>query len=333
MNVDDMIQQSRNNRNKKLLLLGGLIVILILAVIVVGYYLLHRQPITNALSGRAVAPVYRSSLEGGLDWPLGVAASPDGNTIYVVDSNHKTVKMFDPNGKQTGSFGQTAADKSANTTFSNPLYAAVNSTGKVFVTDRSAAMVVVYDPATKQTTRFNPRVDKSFSWSPLAVCVDQKDNIYITDATKSLHRVLVFDPEGKVILQFGKEGQNQGEFSFPNGITVGSDGSIYVADSNNSRVQVFDKAGKYKFSIGNTGGKTALGHPVGICFDISGNLNVVDTFGHAVQVYDKNGKYLYKYGEYGTKNGQFQFPMGITSLNNSLYVVDREGKRVQVWQH
>ncbi len=333
MSVDNIIQQSQSKRNKKLLLLGGLILILILIIIAVLYYFLHKQSITSALPGRATAPIYRSSLEGGLDWPLGVTVSPDGNTIYVVDSNNKMVKMFDPNGTQTGNFGQRPADKTADTAFSNPLYAAAASNGKVYVTDRSSAMVVVYDPATKQTTRFSPQVDKTFTWSPLGICVDKKDNIYVTDATKGTHRVLVFNPNGKLILQFGKEGQNQGEFSFPNGITVGGDGSIYVADSNNSRVQVFSKTGKYKFSIGNAGGKAALGHPVGICFDVSGNLNVTDTFGHAVQVYDKNGKYLYKYGEYGTKNGQFQFPMGIASLNNSVYVVDREGKRVQIWQH
>jgi DNA-binding beta-propeller fold protein YncE len=334
MSIETMIEEQANKqRKKKLMIAGGLALLLALILAALLYYFFMRKPITEVLPGRQAAPIYRNSLEGGLDWPLGVAASPDGKSIYVVDSNNKQVRIFNADGEQTGVFGQTASDKTAGTTFSNPLYVAVSPRGKVYTTDRSAAMVAVYDPQTKTSIRFVPQAEKDFTWSPLGIFVDKNGKLYVVDAKKGEHRVLVFDSEGRLLLAFGKEGTNPGEFSFPNGITADGSGNIYVADSNNSRVQVFDKTGKYKFTIGKGGNKGALGHPVGIVFDRRGNLNVVDTFGHNVVVYDKNGKFLYTYGEYGSKNGQFQFPMGIASNGNLMYVVDREGKRVQVWQY
>jgi sugar lactone lactonase YvrE len=87
-------------------------------------------------------------------------------------------------------------------------------------------------------------------WIPMALAFDRAGNLYVTDTTPGQHRVLVMDRQGILVRQFGKEGQDRGDFSFPNGIAVDSKGNIFVADSGNGRVQAFDKTGALLFAIG-----------------------------------------------------------------------------------
>jgi DNA-binding beta-propeller fold protein YncE len=56
------------------------------------------------------------------------------------------------------------------------------------------------------------------------------------------HRVQVFNSSGVFQSAFGSSGSGNGQFSSPIGIAVGSGGNIYVADTNNNRVQVFSQS-------------------------------------------------------------------------------------------
>ncbi len=335
MSIEEKIMQAdeASKRKKKLRTLGILTVILLLIIAAILYFMFNKKPISRILSGDNQKPVYISSMVGDLDWPIGVAVSPDGQRIYVVDSNHRQIKYFNPAGKQLGAFGKALDEKSKGEGFLNPLYVAVSPKGDVYVTDRSAAAIQVYSSTGKYITRFTPKTDQpDFSWSPLSVAFDKKGLMYVGDAKKDQHRVLVFDTNGQLKLQFGKEGTGSGEFEFINGLAILGNGDIYVADSNNSRVQVFTKDGKFKSSIGKDG-KNVLGHPVALGFDDKGQLNISDTFGHCVMVYNTAGKFLFKYGAYGNGDGQFMFPMGLATYKNTVYVVDREGKRIEVWEY
>jgi hypothetical protein len=56
---------------------------------------------------------------------------------------------------------------------------------------------------------------------------------------------VVFDKNGRFVRTWGKLGQAQGEFSQPHSIALDSRGRVYVADRNNTRVQIFDPKGKF----------------------------------------------------------------------------------------
>uniref|UniRef100_A0A6C0KDC3 Ubiquitin-like domain-containing protein n=1 Tax=viral metagenome TaxID=1070528 RepID=A0A6C0KDC3_9ZZZZ len=133
---------------------------------------------------------------------------------------------------------------------------------------------------------------------------------------------------GTFIRKFGGSGRGDGQFSSPDGICVSND-EIYVADTGNNRVQVFDLEGNFvrKFGMGNLDG------PSGIC-EASGEIYVSSTGQasghgkHCVQVYDLEGNFVRKFGEKGDSDGQFYMPKGICA-NDDIYVADRN--RVQVF--
>lgn len=333
MSIEKIIDQAAARRRKKKIATLIVLMVLLAAIVIVLLLLFAKRPVSILPGPRNAAPVYDSSIFADFVWPIGVAVSRDGSRVYVVDSTLKKVKVFNTAGKQVGSFGKAAGQGGVEPGFANPLYAAVNSKGQVYVSDRSMATVAIYDKNGAFVSKFIPKAGEGFTWSPLGLAFDLNDNLYVTDATKGQHRVLVFALDGTLKMQFGKEGTGNGEFAFPNGVAVTKNGNIYVSDSNNARVQVFSPKGKYLFTIGKAKGKASLAHPLGIAIDEDGRLHVVDTFAHAVNVYNDKGTYLYSFGSFGVKDGQFQFPTGMAISGRTVYVADRENKRLQVWEY
>jgi DNA-binding beta-propeller fold protein YncE len=75
---------------------------------------------------------------------------------------------------------------------------------------------------------------------PAGLAVDSYDNIYVTDRDND--RVQIFTNNGTFITSFGSEGEADGQFNRPEGIGVdpfSGTGLVYVADTGNSRIQVF----------------------------------------------------------------------------------------------
>lgn len=74
--------------------------------------------------------------------------------------------------------------------------------------------------------------------TPTGIDIDEEDNIYIADFQN--HRIQKFNANGEFITKFGSQGTEDGQFSFPKSITVFK-GRIYIIDTGNNRVQVFEK--------------------------------------------------------------------------------------------
>ena len=83
-------------------------------------------------------------------------------------------------------------------------------------------------------------------------------------------------------------------FRFPGDIKIGKDGRVYIVDTGNNRVQVFDRAGHYQKTIGRKGkGPKDLLSPCAIAFDNDKNLIVAESGNHRVQLFDNEGRYLH----------------------------------------
>lgn len=87
--------------------------------------------------------------------------------------------------------------------------------------------------------------DANFAfYLPGDIAVDAAGNLYVLDSGN--HRVQKFNPEGKYLATFGRQGQGPGEFYFPTSIDVDPDGNIAIADPQNKRIQILTQEGKEK---------------------------------------------------------------------------------------
>lgn len=326
----------------KLATAGFLSVALVWVVFVAFQYQQTRKPLSElpAMPPPVVAaipkvpPGYVQSMyleaPARLTSPIGVAVSPRGDRIYATEgAGERATLVFDQAGTPIGKLVPPDTEPGGRL----PLYVALDPQGNVYVSDRFRSAIDRYSPSGDYLGTFEPRDHRPVD--PLAVAFDKAGNFYVTDALKGQHRLLVYDPSGNLKLMLGKEGQELGEFSFPNGVAVDGRGNIYVADSNNGRVQIFTPAGEPLDVIGR-GGRGSLGSPRGLAIDDSGRLFVVDTMAHVVEVWDitDDPKRLHVAGSEGVGNGEFSYPNGL-ALDGSgrIYVTDRENNRVQVWSY
>ncbi len=311
----------------------GLIVILIILIIALIYYLLTQRLIIQMIPGAPkAAPRYVESIYGDFGSLTGMAVNKNGTRVYAVDSLNRKVWVFDRDGKTKGSFGKKE-EPGQMEGFVAPLFVAVAPNNDVYITDREGYRILIYSPLGEFKRYFIPEPGEVFIWSPLAIDIDDDGLIYLTDAQKDNHRVLVFKSDGKLVREFGTKGSAKGAFNYPNGIAVDKDGQIYVADSSNARVQAFENKGKYLFSF-RAGSDIEITHPVGINAKRSGEILVVESFGHEVQVFDDNGNFLYVFGEMGIGDGNLMYPQGIAvAPDGRVFVADRQNNRIQIWQY
>lgn len=123
-----------------------------------------------------------------------------------------------------------------------------------------------------------------------------------------------------------------GNFSGPWGIALSPDEEeLYVADSGNDQVKVFDVNGNFKRSLGSSGsGDGQFVRPRGLVFSGEGLLFVADSGNDRVQVFSDNGDYLTQFGSSGSANGRFSSPSGLAvDENHVVYVADAGNHRVQ----
>jgi NHL repeat len=110
---------------------------------------------------------------------------------------------------------------------------------------------------------------------------------------------------------------------------------VFVADSNNQRVKVYDLAGNYKRLIVTQGlprGLVALDHFPGQDAKAPTYFVEVDTLSHDATIWTTSGSKVLNFGEQGSLDGQFSYPDGISrGSKNKLFIADTANGRVQVW--
>jgi hypothetical protein len=101
-------------------------------------------------------------------------------------------------------------------------------------------------------------------------------------------RVAEFDPDGSLLSSFGSPGSGDGQLSAPFGITLDSQGDVYVAELGADRVQQFSSAGVLEDKVGGTGtGNGQFSGPTGVATIGASNLYVADRGNHRVQRFEK----------------------------------------------
>jgi streptogramin lyase len=309
-----------------------LLILLFLAVVAISvslfFYATCRPAVAPVTAPAGVSvPHFVFSIDNIAE-PLAVAASPLGDRIFVSEgTGDKRILVFDRAGKPIGSITIPLANPLQER---SPDALTVGTDNRLYVIDSSQREVLIYTLDGELVGTFLPDNDPNFQWFPTSLAMDKAGNMYVTDQTEGRHRVMVFDPTGKLVLKFGISGTGNGMFLFPSDILVDSQGRIFVADSSNTRIQVFDSQGKFLNVIYGTG----LSLPRSLFMDSEGRLHVLDSLGHSVAVVTLGNpvRIQYRYGDQGRGAGQFYFPSDLANDETGrIYIADRFNNRVQVW--
>lgn len=175
--------------------------------------------------------------KGVLGRPTGVARDPAAGRVYVGDVQHRTVHVFDDDGRAVGTLG----DPADGATLNAPVHLAFAS-GMLYVVDGLEARVVVLGEDGKLRATIGKRgLYVGNLVRPKGVAVDDEGNVYVVESMYD--RLLVFDAEGRLLLAIGGTGRDIGRFYLPAGVWVDARNRVYVADMFNGRVVVFQFLG------------------------------------------------------------------------------------------
>lgn len=120
-------------------------------------------------------------------------------------------------------------------------------------------------------------------------------------------------------------------FNSPYSVAVAADGSVWMADAGNNRIQHFTSDGSLLAGFGLFGqGAGEFFQPSGIAVAADGSVWVADTFNHRLQHFKQDGSFIAQFGSFGTGPGQFASPNGVTVANDgSVWIADSDNHRVQ----
>ncbi len=180
--------------------------------------------------------------------------------------------------------------------------------------------------------------------APRSIAVGLHNDLYVADSRNN--RILQVSMDGTVLNQWGtfadisKGAAPLGTFNEPWGVAVGPDGSVYVTDTWNHRVEKFTADGKPIKSWGQYGQPTpdipesasSFWGPRGIAVDNIGRVFVADTGNKRIAIFDQDGKYLTEFGSGGFEAGQFDEPVGVAiGPSGTVYVTDTWNQRIQTF--
>ena len=202
---------------------------------------------------------------------------------------------------------------------------AIDDNDRLFVSDGKIGKVLVFDA--------NHKIEAQISEGlvdPVGLAIDtERRFLYVVDTKQDV--VFVYDADSlKPLRKIGTLGKKHtltgpGEFSLPTNVAVDKDGNVYVTDSLNFRVEIFDADGNFLSQFGQH--CDAIGcfeRPKGIAVDSDGHIWVVDTGLALVEIYNRDGELLAYVGGPGRSLGRFNDPMGIAiDKNNRVFVSEQ----------
>ncbi|WP_025664651.1 cadherin domain-containing protein [Aquimarina megaterium] len=289
--------------------------------------------------------------------PTGVAVDGSGN-IYIADFSNHRIRKITPGGTASIFAGGTqgfADGTGAAARFNFPFGVAVDAAGNVYVADRNnhrirkitpngvvttvAGGTQGYFDATGTAARFN---------HPEGVAIDASGNVYVSDYQN--HRIRKITPAGVVSTFVGStQGFANGtgtaaRFDNPAGITIDTNGNLYVADERNHRIRKITPVGVVTTFAGTIAGfadsssliSARFFSPTGVAVDASGNVYVADRLNHRIRKITPAGVVSTIAGSsQGFADGtgsvaRFRHPSGVAvDASGNVYVADERNNRIR----
>ncbi len=217
---------------------------------------------------------------GSLATPVAVAFDSKG-MLYVSDSRKKKIQGYNSKGKLKFVLGGRLE-------FVHPTGIAIDKAlNRLYVVDTKAHNVKAFDLETKElifTMGKRGKEDGEFNF-PTNVSVDRRNNNIVVCDTQNF-RIQIFNKDGDFIRRFGQIGDKPGMFARPKGVSVDSEGHIYVTDSAFNNIQIFDDTGRLMMFFGGAGrGPTRFRLITGIYIDENDKIAIADGFSGRIQTF------------------------------------------------
>ncbi|MBF0408030.1 MAG: IPT/TIG domain-containing protein [Candidatus Riflebacteria bacterium] len=294
------------------------------------------------------------------------ALAPNGD-ILISDYDNNWIWRFDSTGKYLGKMG-TEGD--GNAQFYRPWGISFDSTGNIFIADSGNDRIQKYSAGGDFLGWYGRDTKGVSGWhaadsaavpsygsmegefkSPSAAVTDSQGNIYIADTGN--HRIQIIKSTGEFVKYIGKpgalEGYGDAEFKYPGSVALDSLGRIFVADTGNHRIQIFNSLGVFESWIGqddtnltgvhlpNSGRRGKRGNSTGmfdnpnwVHLDATGTIYIADTSNNRIQLLNSQGQFVSELGEVGGGLGQYKDPASVLYSDGIIYVTDMNNSRVQL---
>ncbi len=292
-----------------------------------------------------------------LEFPWGITASQNGN-IYFADSSSSTIRMMSPSGSNwvvktiagLASKAGFADGTNSDARFRYPAGLNIDASGNLFVADEGNDLIRTMSASGTNwivtTVAGQPYVFGSADGTnaaaqfslPANAAVDTNGNVYVADSgNNTIRKVSPVGANWVVTTLAGLAGVSghvdaagtNARFSQPNGVAIGADGNIYVADTGNSTIRAVTPSGQ----VSSVRGFAPMHQPYDVAADKLGNLFVANG-GHTIIKYFLTGTnwnsqtIAGQYGSAGSSNGtnsgaRFNAPQGVAvDGGGNLYVAD-----------
>ena len=251
--------------------------------------------------------------------PRSVAIGP-ADEVVVLD-NAGRLLIYDATGAHQHTWWMP--DNSAG----NPEGACWLRDGRIAVADTHYHQVVFFDDTGRvATTLGGPGEGEPGTFGfPVSIVEDDDGNLFVAEYGGG-DRVQKFDREGRFLLAFGGVGTGPGHFQRAGGM-VWREGRLFVADTTNHRVQIFDGKGDYLGMLGDDAIRFRFPYDVDV--DSDGRAYVIEWGAGRLAILDADGALLGRFGSAGAGRGQFRTPWGVAvDRQGRVRVADTENRRV-----
>ncbi|MBN1857576.1 MAG: SMP-30/gluconolactonase/LRE family protein [Dehalococcoidia bacterium] len=258
--------------------------------------------------------------------PSGVAVGVDGK-VYVADTSNDRVQVLDDDGTTLATWG---TEGSGANQFNDPEGIAVDSAGNIYVADTDNNRVVILNSvgtvihildghdAGADNFQYPHGIDVSPDGNTLYIADTYNHSVHIYTMVEGTYAY------SATIGDYEIPGTGDAQFNGPAGVAVGPDGSVYVADTTNRRVQKFDAAGAFVTKWGEYGQSAGqFWDPEGITVDADGDVYVTDTGNGRIQKFTEDGEFLIMFGSMGSGDYRFSYPDDVAvTVDGDIVVAD-----------
>ena len=262
--------------------------------------------------------------------PWGIAVDSKG-LIYVSDQKVGGIFIFNPETRDTT---MIANGYQAHFGWINGI--CIDDDDRLFVADGKLHRVLIFNPKHELENQINEGLQ-----DPVGIALDTSNRfLYVVDTQQD--QVIVYDADTlKLLRRIGTGGKNHflttpGDFGAPQGVAVDGDGNVYVTDTLNNRVEIFDADGNFISLFGKHGdGPGYFARPKGIAIDSDGHIWVADEVEDRLQVFNREGQLLTYVGlGHGDLPGQFKALVGVTiDKQNHVYTTEQYPGRLQIFRY